>query len=156
MAVKPIPEGHHTITPHLYIKNAPEAIEFYKKAFGAKEISRAPGPDGKIMHAELKIGDSFIYLAEEAPEWGACAPGSQGSPVSIHLYVPDVDKAFERAVAAGATAPMPLMNMFWGDRYGKLIDPFGHSWSMATHIEDVSPEDMQVRMVKAMAEMGKG
>jgi uncharacterized glyoxalase superfamily protein PhnB len=144
-----IPDGHHTITPHLVIKGAAEAIEFYKRAFGAEEIGRMPmpGPDGqvKIGHAELRIGNSFLFLADEFPEYGSTGPNGH-SPVSLHLYVTDVDTAFQRAVDAGATVTMPLADMFWGDRYGKLVDPFGHNWSLATHIEDVTPEEMKERM----------
>ena len=145
----PIPEGTHTITPSLIIKGASDAIEFYKRAFGAQELYRMPfpGQDGqvKIGHAELQIGDSRLFLADEFPERGVVGPGS-GSPVTIHLYVTDADAAFGRAVEAGATASMPLADMFWGDRYGKLIDPFGHHWSIAEHLEDLTPEQMQERM----------
>lgn len=152
----PIPEGYHALTPHLVIKGASEAIEFYKKAFGAQEVCRMPfppGPDGqpKVGHAELQIGDSKLFLADEFPEYGSTGP-SGGSPVTIHLYVTDADAAFARAVEAGATVGMPLMDMFWGDRYGKLIDPFGHHWSIAEHLEDLTPEQMQERMAAAMAE----
>jgi uncharacterized glyoxalase superfamily protein PhnB len=150
----PIPRGFHTITPSLAIKGAAEAIEFYKRAFGAEEIFRMPwpAPDGtvKVGHAELRIGDSVLFLADEAPEYGAAGPTEGRSPVSIHLYVTDVDAAFARAVAAGATVAMPLADQFWGDRFGKLVDPFGHHWSMAEHIEDPTPEQMQERMA-AMA-----
>ena len=150
---KPIPEGHHTITPHLVIKGATEAIEFYKRAFGAEEIYRMPfpGPGGgtKLGHAELKIGDSKLYLADEFPERGVTGPNGH-SPVTIHLYVPDVDTVYNRALEAGATVTMPLANMFWGDRYGKLVDPFGHHWALSTHIEDVTPEQMEERMSAMM------
>lgn len=146
----PIPEGRHPITPHLVIRGAAEAIEFYKRAFGAEELCRMPmpGKDGtmKIGHAELKIGDSWLYLADEFPDYGSLAPSGDGASVVIHLYVTDADATFERAVAAGATAAMPLQDMFWGDRYGKLVDPFGHHWSIAEHLEDVSPEQMMERM----------
>jgi uncharacterized glyoxalase superfamily protein PhnB len=148
-----IPEGHHTITPSLIIKGAAEAIDFYKRAFGAEEISRMamPGSDGteKIGHAELKFGDSRLMLADEFPSHGVLGPAGH-SPVTIHLYVTDVDTVFDRAVKAGATVKMPLMDMFWGDRYGKLEDPYGHSWSVATHIEDVPDEEMPQRMAAAM------
>jgi PhnB protein len=148
----PIPKGHHTITPHLVIKGATEAIEFYKKAFGAKEIGRMPMPsaDGtmKIGHAELEFGDSRLMLADEFPEMGSSGP-TGSSPVTIHLYVPDVDATFAQAVAAGATVRMPVADMFWGDRYGIVIDPFGHSWSVATHKEDLTPEQMKERMASA-------
>jgi uncharacterized glyoxalase superfamily protein PhnB len=145
----PIPAGRHAITPHLVIKGAAEAIEFYKRAFGAEEVSRMPMPDksgaSKIGHAELKIGDSLLYLADEFPDYGSVGPGAT-SPVVIHLYVTDADATFDRAVEAGAKVAMPLADMFWGDRYGKLIDPFGHHWSVAEHLEDVSPEQMMERM----------
>src|SRR5262245_22832293 len=130
--VKPIPSGFHTLTPHLVVKDAVQAIEFYKKAFGAEEMGRAPGPDGKtLMHAERKIGDSRIFLVDEFPDMNCHGPQSiGGTPVTIHMYVDDVDSAFAKAVAAGATVRMPLTDMFWGDRYGLLADPFGHLWSM--------------------------
>lgn len=148
MPVKPIPEGHHTITPHLVVKDAAKAIDFYKKAFGAEEIFRMPGPDGKsVMHAELRLGTSIFFLADEFPEYGCVGPATlKGSPVTVHLYVNDADKSFAQATAAGATVAMPLTNMFWGDRYGKVIDPFGHHWSIATHIEDVPPQEIAKRM----------
>jgi uncharacterized glyoxalase superfamily protein PhnB len=148
-----IPEGFHTITPHLVIKGASEAIEFYKRAFGAEEICRMPmpGKDGqmKVGHAELKIGDSIVFLADEFPDYGSVGPNGS-SPVSLHLYVTDVDASFAQAVEAGAKATMPVADMFWGDRYGKLVDPFGHNWSLATHKEDLTPEQMEERMAAAM------
>jgi len=150
----PIPAGHHAITPHLVIKGASKAIEFYKRAFGAKELSRMPfpGKDGQVQvgHAALQIGDSRLFLADEFPERGVVGPGSS-SLVTIHLYVNDADAAFARAVEAGATVGMPLTDMFWGDRYGKLVDPFGHHWSIAERLEDLTPEQMQERMATAMA-----
>src|SRR5438270_12211186 len=142
-------DGHHTITPHLVVKGASEAIEFYKRAFGAEELGRMPfpGPDGqvKLGHAELQIGNSRLFLADEFPEYGSTGPNGK-SPVSIHLYVTDADTAFGRAVEAGATVSMPLADMFWGDRYGKLVDPVGHHWSIAEHLEDPTPEQMMERM----------
>jgi uncharacterized glyoxalase superfamily protein PhnB len=145
----PIPDGFHALTPHLIIKGAGDAIEFYKRAFGAKELSRMPmpGPDGqvKVGHAALQFGDSKLFLADEFPEYGGFGPGAS-SPVTMHLYVTDVDAAFARAVDAGAKVTAPLTNMFWGDRYGKLVDPFGHHWSMAEHLEDLTPEQMRERM----------
>jgi uncharacterized glyoxalase superfamily protein PhnB len=142
----------HTITPHLVCAGASDAIEFYKKAFGAEEMMRLPGPDGKLGHAMIRIGDSAVMLADEFPQWESLGPVSlKGSPVTLHLAVPDVDKAFERALAAGAKVRMPLADMFWGDRYGIVEDPFGHRWSMATHIRDVSPEEMAAEMAKACA-----
>jgi uncharacterized glyoxalase superfamily protein PhnB len=149
--IKPIPSGFHTLTPHLIVKGASKAIEFYKKAFGAEEIGRMPGPDGKsIMHADLKIGDSHVFLADEFPEMDCRAPETVGgTPVTIHMYVEDVDAAFGKAVAAGAHVKMPLSDMFWGDRYGVLADPFGHAWSLATHKEDLTPEEIGKRAKSA-------
>jgi PhnB protein len=145
--VKPVPDGMHTVTPHLVCNGAADAITFYKQAFGAVELGRLPGPQGKLMHAMLRIGDSAVMLADEFPDYGSFGPKSlKGSPVTIHLYVEDVDATVKRAVAAGAKITMPVDDMFWGDRYGKIEDPFGHHWSVATHIRDVSPEDMQAAM----------
>ncbi len=154
---KPIPEGYHTITPYLVTRDASTAIEFYKRAFGAKERSRSLGPDGKsIINAQLQIGDSVLMLMDEAPEWGSNSPLSlKGSPVVIHLYVEDVDAAFDRATKAGAKVMMPLADMFWGDRYGMVTDPFGHVWSIATHKEDLSPEELAKRQAAAFAELAK-
>jgi PhnB protein len=150
--VKKIPQGMHSVTPHLVCAGAAQAIEFYKKAFGATEEGRMAGADGKLMHAMIRIGDSPIMLADEMPEWGSLGPKAlKGSPVTIHLYVDDVDAFAKRAVAAGAKVTMPVQDMFWGDRYGKLEDPFGHHWSVGTHVRDVSPDEMQ----KAMKEMAK-
>ena len=150
---QPIPPGFHTLTPHLVVKDATQAIEFYKKAFGAEEIRRAPAPDGKsIMHAELQIGDSRLLLVDEFPEMDCRGPQSiGGTPVTIHVYVTDVDAAFNKAVDAGAEMKMPLADMFWGDRYGVLTDPFGHSWSLATHKEDVTAEEIAKRAREAFA-----
>ena len=142
-SVRPIPAGMHTVTPHLICAGAADAIEFYKNAFGAVELSRMPRSDGKLMHASIRIGDSIIMLNEEMPDWGSFGPKSlKGSPVTIHLYVENVDAVFEQAVRAGAKVTMPLDDMFWGDRYGKLEDPFGHQWSVGTHVRDVSAEEM--------------
>jgi PhnB protein len=136
------PEGMHSVTPHLICRGAADAIEFYKKAFGATEQARLPGPDGRIMHAAVKIGDSTVMLVDEMPEWGALSPQSlKGSPVTIHLYVDNADAFVERAVKAGAKVTMPVEDAFWGDRYGKLQDPFGHSWSVAHPVREVSMED---------------
>ena len=147
-----IPQGMHSVTPHLVCAGAAQAIEFYKKAFGATEEARLAGSDGKLMHAMIRIGGSAIMLADEMPEWGSLGPKAlKGSPVTIHLYVEDVDAFAKRAVAAGAKITMPVADMFWGDRYGKLEDPFGHRWSIGTHVRDVSPEEMQ----RAMKEMEK-
>jgi PhnB protein len=154
--VKPIPDGYHTVTPYLVVHDAARAIEFYKRAFDATELNRMDGPPGKIAHAELKIGGSTIMLSDEMPGSANRSPQSLGgSPVGIFLYVKDVDSAFQKAVNAGAKVEAHLENMFWGDRYGKLTDPFGHSWSMATHKEDVAPAEMQKRMQAAMAKMGE-
>lgn len=151
--VKAIPDGYHSITPYLVINGAAKAIEFYKKAFGAKEFMRMPGPDGKIGHADLQFGDSHIMLADEYPEMGFRSPKTiGGTGVSILLYVEDVDKVFQQAVDAGATIQRPLEDQFYGDRMGTLEDPFGHVWSVATHIEDVSPEDMTKRAAAAMSQ----
>jgi len=145
--VKPIPEGMHSVTPHLVCAGAADAIEFYKKAFGAVEVARLPGPDGKLMHAMVRIGDSAIMLVDENPQYGMLGPKAlKGSSVTIHLYVGDADECVARAVKAGARVTMPLDDMFWGDRYGKLEDPFGHHWSVATHVRDVSREEMQKAM----------
>lgn len=150
--VKHIPEGMQTITPHLVCKNAKEAIEFYKKAFNAIEGMRLEGPDGKLMHANIQIGDSKLMMAEEYPDWGSVGPNTlKGTPVTLHLYVEDAEKAFTQAVNAGATVKMPLADMFWGDRYGIVVDPFGHQWSIAMHIRDVSMEEMQANAGKACA-----
>jgi uncharacterized glyoxalase superfamily protein PhnB len=143
--VGPIPRRYHTVTPTLVVRNAPEAIEFYKKAFGAKEKYKMYMPDGKtIMHAEIKIGDSSIMLADENPQWKTLSPQSIGATgVTLYTYVKNVDKVFEQAVAAGATVTMPVMDAFWGDRNGQLMDPSGHLWSIATHKRDMSAKEMQ-------------
>jgi PhnB protein len=156
MSVKPIPEGYHTLTPFLTVRNAERAIEFYKQAFGAQARGVAKGPDGKVMHAELKIGDSVIMLSDEYPEFGSLSPQSVGgSPMGLHIYIENVDAAFDRAVKAGAQVEMPVMDQFWGDRYGKLKDPFGHKWSIATHVKDVSADEMKRSMDDAMSKMQK-
>ena len=148
-----IPEGMHTVTTHLVVRDAAKAIDFYKQAFGAQELMRMKGPDGKIGHAELKIGDSIIFLADEFPQGNVKAPQTLGGTTcSINLYVEDVDSSFDRAVKAGAKSTMPLADMFWGDRYGILTDPFGHSWSIATHQEDVTPEEIGKRAQGAFSE----
>jgi len=152
-SVKPIPEGYHSVTPYLFIKGAAAAIEFYKNVFGATERMRMPGPDGRIMHAELQIGDSILMLADENPKMGALSPqtiGGSGSLVSV--YVADVDAAVAKAIAAGANLVRPVKEQFYGDRTGGIIDPFGHIWSVATHVEDVSPEEMQKRAAAAMSQ----
>lgn len=151
MPVSPIPDGFHTVTPYLVVKDAAKAIEFYKKAFGAEEIVRMPGPDGKVMHAELRIGTSMVMLGDEHPDYGATGPTGEQRYASFHLYVPNADAAFKRAIDCGCTMKVPLMDMFWGDRFGKLVDPFGHHWSIATHVEDVSPEECARRAATAMS-----
>jgi uncharacterized glyoxalase superfamily protein PhnB len=152
-----IPQGMHSITPHLVCAGAAKAIDFYKQAFGATEEGRMPGPDGRLMHAALKIGDSTVMLVDEMPEWGSLGPKAlKGSPVTIHLYVEDVDALVARAVKAGARVTMPVAEQFWGDRYGKLEDPFGHHWSVATHVRDVSRDEMQRAMEKMSAQKGAG
>lgn len=146
-----IPEGMHALTPHLVCAGAAQAIEFYKAAFGAVEGGRIPGPDGRLIHAMVRIGDSALMLVDEMPEWNVLGPKSlKGSPVTIHLYVEDADATAARAVQAGATLTMPVAEQFWGDRYGQLEDPFGHKWSVATHVRDLSPEQMR----EAMKSMG--
>ena len=151
MAVNPIPESYPRVSPYLCCRGAADAIEFYQKAFNAEEGGRLPGPKGRLMHAMIRIEGSAVMLVDEMPEWGAFGPKSlKGSSVTIHLYVEDVDAVVARAVAAGAKITMPVADMFWGDRYGKLEDPFGHHWSVATHIRDVTPDEMR----KAMQQMG--
>ncbi len=149
--VKPIPEGYHTATPYLVVNGADRAIEFYERAFGAKDLIRMPGPSGKIVHAEIQIGDLPIMLCDEFPEMGARSPQASGdTSVSIFLYVNDVDAIFKQAIAAGAKELMPVQDMFWGDRYGKLVDPFGHNWQIATHKEELTPEEIGRRAAAAM------
>lgn len=154
--VQPIPDGYHTITPYLIVKDGAAAIEFYAKAFGAEEVMRIPAPDGKgVAHAELRVGNSMLMLAGEYPDYGCVSPQTiGGTPVSIHLYVNNVDAAFDRAVKAGAKVEMPLADQFWGDRMGKLVDPFGHKWSMATHIKDVAHDACSKAAAEAMGDHG--
>ncbi len=155
--IKAIPEGFHTITPHLVIRGAAEAIEFYKKALGAEERMRMASPDGRITHAELKIGDSILFLADEFPEMGGTcsrSPQSLGATtVTLMLYVPDVDTAFKRAIDAGAKSVMPVADMFWGDRYGTITDPYGHTWGMATQKEVLTPIEVERRAREFFAKM---
>lgn len=147
--VKPIPDGMHTVTPHLCCAGAGKAIDFYVKAFGATELCRIAGPDGNLMHGAIRIGDSMIFLHDEFPAHGSVGPKARGgSSVTIHLQVEDADASFARAIEAGVTVKMPPADMFWGDRYCKVTDPFGHNWAIATHKEDVSPEEMDKRMKK--------
>lgn len=151
--VKPIPDQYHSVTPYLFIKDAAAAIEFYKKVFGATEVVRMPGPGGKVMHAELKFGDSIVMLGEENPQMGALSPQSIGGAATLlNLYTADVDSVVQKAVDAGAKLVRPVKDQFYGDRSGSLIDPFGHLWGVATHIEDVSPEEMHKRAAAAMSQ----
>ena len=156
-SVRAIPEGFHTVTPHLVVRGAARTIEFYKKAFGGQEISRSPGPGGLLMHAEVRIGDSAVMLCDEFPQmerW--VAPDSlKGTTTALHLYVEDADAVFARAIAAGAKVSMPLMDAFWGDRYGRLTDPFGHEWSIATHKHDYTPEEIRKNAEAFFAQLPK-
>lgn len=155
MAVKPIPDGYHTVTPYLIVRGAADAIEFYKRAFGAEERIRIAMPDGKVGHAEIKVGDSPIMLADEFPEMGFRGPESLGgAAVSLCLYVEDVDSRFARAIEAGGSEVRPLDDQFYGDRSGTLKDPFGHLWTIATHVEDVSPEELKRRHGEMMQQGG--
>jgi PhnB protein len=154
--VKAIPEGLHTITPHLIVNGATKAVEFYKNAFGAQVLSVHNAPDGKVMHAELKIGDSKLFLADEFPGMGCPSPKTVGgTSVVLNLYSENVDQLFNRAVTAGATVTMPLGNQFWGDRYGQVTDPFGHHWALGQHIEDVAPEELDRRAKEVFGQMSK-
>ena len=152
-----VPHGHHTVTPYLTVRNAATAIAFYKRAFGAQELVRMPGPGGHgIMHAEIKIGDSLIFLSDEFPDAGSRAPESVGAATgSLHVYVEHVDAAFKRAVDAGGRVRMPVADMFWGDRYGKLVDPFGHEWGLATHVEDLTPAEIGKRATAFFSQMAR-
>ncbi|MCK6479473.1 MAG: VOC family protein [Planctomycetes bacterium] len=154
--VKAIPEGCEGAIPHLVVKGAAKALEFYAKAFGAEEVFRMPSPDGRVMHAEFRIGSSLFYMADDFPEFcGGAASNPQalkGTPVTLHRFVTDVDKAVERAVKAGATVKMPVQDMFWGDRYGMVEDPFGHRWSLATHTKDMTPEEIGRAMAEAFSQ----
>jgi PhnB protein len=155
-SVKPIPEGFHTITPSLIVRDAAKAIDFYKKALGAQELVRMPSPDGKIMHAELKIGDSIIFLSDEMPQSPAKSPQTLGGVTGVlNLYVEDVDRAFQRAIDSGAKVAMPVADQFWGDRYGSLTDPFGYTWGLGTHKEDLKPEEMKQRAQAFFAQMAQ-
>jgi uncharacterized glyoxalase superfamily protein PhnB len=151
-----VPEGYHTLAPHLVVKGAAQAIDYYKKAFGATEIRRHPGPDGSsIMFAEVQIGDSRLFLNDEFPNMGVTSPLAMGgTPVTIHMYVEDADAVFTRAVDAGAKVLMPLADQFWGDRYGMVADPFGHRWSIASHLEDLTPDQLRQRAAKAFENPG--
>ena len=157
IASKPVPEGYHTVTPSLVVRGAAEAIEFYKKALGAEELMRMPSPDGKISHAELKIGDSIIFVSDEFPNMGVSkAPQTLGGcTATLHLYVPDVDASFQQAIDAGGKVSMAVADMFWGDRFGSFTDPFGHSWGILTHKEDLSAEEMEKRAQDFYASMAQ-
>ena len=153
---KPIPDGFHTATSSLVVSNSKQAIEFYKKAFDANEIYQMPGPDGKIMHAMIQIGDSFVMMSDEFPAMGCKSPTSiGGTAVTLHLYVEDADKIFNQAVDAGAKVAMPIMDAFWGDRFGTVTDPYGHSWAIATHQKDMSPEEIKKASEEFFANMVK-
>ena len=155
--VKPIPEGYPAVIPYLHIRGAAKAIEYYKNAFGAVEAMRMPGPNGSVGHAELKIGDSVIMLSDEQPQMGTLSPESVGgSPVTLHIYSTDVDAVVQKAVAGGAKLDRPVKNQFYGDRSGLITDPFGHKWNVATHVEDVSPEEMRKRAAAAMSQAAGG
>ncbi|MGH9628530.1 MAG: VOC family protein [Bryobacteraceae bacterium] len=149
--IDPIPKGFRTLTPHLTVNGAAKYIDFLKQAFGAEDRGQMPSPDGRVMHAEVRIGDSILMLNDDFPEFGAPPIAAGRWPVTLHLYVPDADAAFAKAVAAGCKAVMPVADQFWGDRYGQVTDPFGFLWSIATHKEDPTPEEMKKRMTKAFA-----
>ncbi len=154
--VLPIPRGYRTVTPQLTVRGAAEAIDFYKRAFGARELMRMAAPDGKVMHAELKIGDSVFFLGDEFPDTGCRSPQSLGGATgALHVYVRNVDAAVKQAVDAGAQVTMPVADMFWGDRYGKVRDPFGHEWGLATHKEDLTPAQQRRRAEEFVKQMGQ-
>jgi len=153
--VRSIPEGYHTITPQLTCRDAARAIDFYKSVFGASEVMRMPGPDGRVMHSELKLGDSRIMVNDEFPGMTKAPEPTAVHSGSLFVYTENVDTLFDRAVRAGSRVDMPLDNMFWGDRYGKFTDPFGHQWGVATHVEDVTPEEMQRRSEEMTKKMAK-
>jgi PhnB protein len=154
MSAQPIPAGYHTVTPNLTVRDAAHVLDFYRKAFGAEELSRIPAPDGKILHAEVKIGDSRVMITDEMPQMHNKGPkGYGGTPVNFYVYVNDVDRAFDRAVGAGAKVLMGLENMFWGDRTGQVEDPAGHTWTFAQHIKDLTPAEMKSAQDAFMAKM---
>jgi PhnB protein len=153
-ASSPVRPGFQTVTPHLTVRGAAEYIDFLKRAFGAVELSRAPGPGGKLMHAEVRVGDAIVMLNDDFPEFGLPPMAEGRLPVTLHVYVPDVDSLWARATAAGCQVTMPLSDQFWGDRYGQVTDPFGFSWSLATHKEDPTEAEMQERQAKAFGSHG--
>ncbi len=156
MTSSKIPAGYHSVTPSLVVRDAAAAIDFYKRAFGAEELGRMAGPDGKIMHAEIRIGDSRIMLGEENEQWGTKSPLlTNGNPGSLHIYVDDADASFGRAIEAGASVRYPLEDAFWGDRYGKVVDPFGHEWGIATRVKELSPAEMERAGNEWMAKVGQ-
>jgi uncharacterized glyoxalase superfamily protein PhnB len=156
MTNSPIPAGYHTITPAIVVRDAAKAIDFYKQAFGAEEVDRMVGPDGSIMHAEIRIGDSLIMLGEENEQWGTRSPLSlNGVHGSLHIYVADADAAVDRAVKAGATIRYPMEDAFWGDRYGKVTDPFGHEWGIATRVKNMTREEMEAAGKEWMAKIAQ-
>jgi PhnB protein len=152
-SVKPIPQGYHSVTPSITCKDAAKAIEFYKQAFGAQELHRMPTPDGRVAHADIMVGDSHVMINDEFMPMATLSPGNR--PIYLFLYVEDADAVFDRAVSAGSKVDMPLENMFWGDRFGRITDPFGHQWGIATHVEDVAPDEMKRRSAAWMANMAK-
>jgi len=157
MPAKSTPAGYHSVTPSIVVRDAAQAIEFYQRAFGAEEVNRMVAPDGTIMHAEIRIGDSIVMLGEENEQWGSRSPlSTNGNPGSLYVYVEDVDAAFARALQAGATVRYPLEDTFWGDRFGKVTDPFGHEWGLATRIREMSPEEMQQAGAAWMAQAAQG
>lgn len=155
MAVKPVPDQYHSVTPYLIVKEAARALDYYQRAFGAQETMRLASPDGKVMHAEMRIGDSMIMLADEFPEMGAKSPESfGGTSVGLCLYVPDVDQIFQQALSVGGREERPVQDQFYGDRSGTLVDPFGHKWTIATHKEDLTPEEISQRAQAWMQQTG--
>jgi PhnB protein len=156
MTVSKIPPGFHTVTPSLIVRNAAQAIDFYKKALGAEEIMRMVGPDGLVGHAEIKIGDSIVFITDESPAMGTKAPQTLGGTASnLYIYIEDVDSAFKRAVDSGGKATMPVTDMFWGDRFGQFVDPYGHTWGLSTHTEDLSEQEIEKRSADFYAQMAQ-
>ena len=157
MTTKGVPTGYHSVTPSIIVRDAAKAIDFYKNAFGAEELGRSPAPDGSIMHAEIRIGDSRVMLGEENEQWGTKSPLiTNGNPSSLHIYVENADAAYDRALKAGATVKYPIEDAFWGDRYGKVTDPFGHEWAIATRVKDMTPAEMEKAGKEWMAKQMAG